>query len=233
MNKYAILFIVLGVIITFVLSFFIKGIEGISAVIGFSFKVLIYVVILAMIGLGIWFLLWYEKKINATVEVFKNIQQECTISKPDNLRNLWLSGDKEHKAVKIGKISGFSCRQNYKDKKGNYVNESCFLIKRGLLKPSVIIRCADFLHDELQGDVKIFSNSLVKHALFYYPNVVHLDFKMIDKTIFEEGSRFVNLDYIGIMSPLVKKGIGLTVRDLQEIESKTGMDMVREAKEGK
>jgi len=233
MNKYVIFFGILALVITFIYAFFSKGTAGILGVVSFFIKAIVILIIIALIGVAIYFYFFFEKKINATVEVLKNVISESILSCPDNLRDLWLSGDKEHKSVKIGRVIGYSSRQNYNVKKNCYENESIFLVSRGFLKQPAPIRCPEQYHDELQGDVKIFCNSLVKHSLYYYPNIVHLDFDVIDATIYYEGERFINLDNIGIISPLIKKAIGLGVKDLQELETKTGMEMVKELKEGK
>jgi len=217
-------------------SFIKSGQKGISTFISTLISILIWALIIGLVIFVFYFLFIYEKLINVTFEIYKNIEEEGRISKADNLNYLWLGGDTEHKAKRIGKIIGYSKRKNFKTIGSNkkmkiFQNESCFIIKVGVFK-KIIVRCPSKLHDTLQGDVFLKCASLVKHALYFYPDNVHLDFDTIDHTIYYEGERYVQIESISMLAPLVKKSIGIDYKDLIALEGKSGMDMIKDVMKG-
>jgi len=238
--------IILTLIGAFLYSYFKYGSQGISFVIGNMITILFWLLLIGVIGFILYFLFFYEKKINATEEVFKNISKESKVSCPDNLRNLYTAGDETHRSKKIGKIIGYSNRQNFKiminKKEKNYQSEDCFLIKRTgnsvfknlflFFSKPILIRVPENMRDILQGDVKINCISLVKHGLYFYPNNIHLDFQTIDHTIYYEGERYVQIESISMLAPLVKKSIGIDYKDLIALEGKSGMDMIKDVMKG-
>lgn len=215
----------------------------------------IYVVINGVISMGIWVLviglvlyvlylvIFWEKRVNALTEVQKQIVDESKISRPDNLKNIYLSGDKNHRPKYIGKIIGYSHRQNYNIKGGKYEFEDIFLVKpakKGFFAPileifrkSIIIRCPEDLHNTLHKTVEIKSISLVKHGMYYYPDTVHLNFDSIDHTIYYECERFLQLDLIGVLHPIIKRGVGLSETDIKELEPKKVLDIYGDLKDKK
>jgi len=79
-------------------------------------KYILYIVII-LLAVGLFYFLFkYEKKINPTNETMRNIIDECKINRPNKklLKNLYCGGDINHHSIKIGKILGYSRRQNFK-----------------------------------------------------------------------------------------------------------------------
>ena len=241
--------VILALIGAFLYSYFKYGSQGINFVIGNMITILFWLLLIGVILAVLYFLFFYEKKINATEEVFKNISKESKVSCPDNLRNLFTSGDETHRSKKIGRIIGYSNRQNFKimnlndkNKEKNYQSEDCFLVKRTgnsviknlflFFSKPILIRVPENMRDVLQGDVKINCISLVKHALYFYPNNIHLDFQTIDHTIYYEGERYVQIESISMLAPLVKKSIGIDYKDLIALEGKSGYEMLKDSLKG-
>ena len=206
-------------------------------------SVISYSIWLVLVGIAvaiIYFLFIWEKYIDATREIFKNISSECKVSNPLNLRNLVLAGDKEHKEVVVGPILGYSLRENFKKDKDSFQKEDCFLVRKAtrgflgmimsLFSPLLIVRSPVSMRDILQGDIHLKCVSLVSHGLYFYPNTVHLDFDMIDETIYKEGVRFIQLDFISRISPLINRSVGLRKSDLVELEGKKGLEMIQDIK---
>src|SRR3972149_1503681 len=115
-------------------NMFKSGQKGISTFISTLISILIWALIIGLVIFVFYFLFIYEKLINVTFEIYKNIEEEGRISKADNLNYLWLGGDTEHKAKRIGKIIGYSKRKNFKTIGSNkkmkiFQNESCLIIK--------------------------------------------------------------------------------------------------------
>jgi hypothetical protein len=250
-TKVVIIGIFLIIVGIFIFAYFRGGTIALVNVSSVFLKILLVLVILAIIAGIVYFLFLYEKKINARLEVYKDIVKETKINRVHNLGNLWSAGDKEHTPIKYGQIIGYSIRQNYEtyslpnqDEKSHvktyeyYFNETIFRVRRiydnplmdlvGLLFiPKLVVRCPSFLHDRLQGDVRLHCSTLVKHGNYYYPHNIHLNFKAIDKTIFNESMRFINMDIVRLAHPLIMKGMGVTKMDKQELEGVRGWDMMR------
>lgn len=246
-TKVVLIGIILVVVGIFIFAYFRGGALGLMSVTSAFMKIVLVLVILAIIAGIVYFLFLYEKKINARQEVFKDIVKETKINRVTNLGNLWSSGDKEHVPILYGRIIGYSIRQNYEtytlpdsDKKVHeyYFNETIFRVRRvydnplldliGLLFiPRIIVRCPSLLHDRLQGDVRLHCSTLVRHGNFYYPHNIHLNFSAIDKTIFNESMRYINMDVVRLAHPLIMKGMGVTKMDKQELEGVRGWDIMR------
>lgn len=241
------IFIFIGILI-FALA--TGGQRGLFSVLGVLVKFFFWALFIgAIVGIG-YFLFVYERKINARAEVYKDIVRETKINKVGNLGDLYSSGDEEHTPIKYGRILGYGARQNYdtfivEDKEGDkkqmlyYYNESIFRVRRTFDNPlvdligmlflrKVVVRCPSIMHDRLQGDVRINCITLVKHGHYYYPNTLHLNFEAVDKTIFNEGMRYINMDIIRLAHPLIMKGMGVSRFDRKELEGMRGIEMVRE-----
>lgn len=242
-KKIIVTVIIIAVIGVIIYNIYRYGIDGAVVVINGIISMLIWVAVIGAVVFGLYMLFVWEKRINAPLEVYKDITKESKISKPDNLRYLWLSGDKNHKSKYIGKIVGYSHRQNYKTVNNKYTNEDVFVVKRSfktvfgllfeLITPPIIIRVPEELHDELHQDVKVNCVSLIKQGMYYYPDVVHLDFKEIDTTIYYESERYIQLKMIEVIAPLVQKAMGIRKDDIRALEGEKGIDIVKSAKEGK
>ena len=164
-----------------------------------------WLVIIGVIGAIAYFLFFYEKKVDANYEVYNKILQEASLVSPDNLLNLYLSGDKKHKSIKIGKIVGLSIRSNYSNDDINH-EETIFKIKplysgwigfvKNFFVSPILIRCPSEAHDTLNGNVFVKCTGLVMHGYYFYPNTMHLRSDVIDNTIYYEAERFINLDLI-------------------------------------
>lgn len=226
-------------------NYFAGGALGFYIALTKSIKIILILMAIGAVFAVVYFLWFFEKKINASYEVYKDIRGECKLNKRSNMGYLWISGDIKHSPKMIGKIVGFSVRQNYdsekdKNKMSYYVNESIFTIRRtgdsiftsilGHFMNKPIIRCPQRFHDTLQGDVYINCVGLVKHGFFFYPNTVHQNWDNIDKTIYNESLRFIQLDVIRVAHNLIMKAMGVTAFDKKELEGERGIDMVKKEK---
>lgn len=242
--------IILGIIVlivggVFVFAWFRGGATGIFSIVSTVIRIIFWLAVIGAVVAIVYFLFIFQKRIDAKLEVSKDIIRETKINRVSNIKDLWTTGDSEHIPLKIGKIIGYSKRQNYAtytigektDAKEYYYDESIFRVRRrfenplldllgGLMK-KVIIRCPTVLHDRLQGDVYMHCVALVKHGHYFYPNVLHNRFDAIDKTIYNEALRYTNLDVIRLAHPLIMKGMGVTPADKKELESATGFQLIR------
>lgn len=105
--------IIIGISIVVVIFFLIilggvfLGIQGIGKILLWTLGGLIF---LGLIGLIIYviYYIWFKKhKFDATYMNKKNLIAAGKLSKPANINDLYLSGDKGHSRVRVGKIIGY------------------------------------------------------------------------------------------------------------------------------
>lgn len=250
-NKVRVLIIIsiLVVIGVFIVAFIFGGINGIFSVVSFILKWAMILGIIGLVVLVIYYLFIYVKKIDVLEEVMKNISSECDISSPYNLMFLYTTGDSGHIPVRLGLIQGFSQRFNYdvietdkvdkktKKKISVYRKESIFKVRKyydnpfkdlfaKLFSKRFFVRVPVEFHDVLQGDVYIKCVSLVKHSYYFYPDSLHLNMRLIDITLYNEGQRFNNIEVVKYSNPLTQKALGITRLDKHEIEGMTGLQQM-------
>jgi len=238
-RKKKIIIVALSVIVLIVIVylFYVGGTKGVSSLLDTLMVLSIWVLIIGVIVAIAYFLFFYEKKINATLEVYKSIRAECGINRLRNIKDLYLSGDEHYsRSILIGKIIGFSNRKNYSQTNGKFSEETVFVIKRAsngfidaiikFFSSRIVVRCSSDLHTTLHGDVIIKTTSLVRHSMYYYPSVKHLDIEAIDETLYKEGERFVQLNFISKIEPIISRAVGVTKEDMKLLEGRTGIEMV-------
>lgn len=238
-RKKKVIVVIVVIALFFIIGWFIYvgGTRGISSLLDMMMWITIWGVIIGIVFGIIYFLFFYERKINATLEVFKGIKQEAGINKLSNLKNLYLSGDEKYsRPILIGKIIGFSNRKNYAQDNDRFSEETIFVIRRAsrgfidaffkLFMGKLVVRTPRNLHTDLHGDVTIRTTSLVKHSMYFYPSVKHLDIKAIDETLYKEGERFVQLNFISKIDPIISRAVGVTKEDMRLLEGRTGYEIV-------
>lgn len=231
-TKYIIIAFVLGLLlVSFIFAGFIGGNKGIGDLMGVYFKFLFFAIAVGIVLGVFWLLFFWEKRIDAPYEVSRDITAETKENRPSSLKKLYVRGDKKHPPKCYGKIVGWSSRQNMKkyDEEDNkyYTRESIFLVEPSFFR-RIIVRCPEEKHDSLHGDIYIDDVGLVKHKYFYYPSSLHTDFSTIDTTQWEEAKRWVFLDMPSLFHALLKRGSGIMQKDEKSIESKTGIEVIKE-----
>jgi len=231
----------------------------VGGVIYFFNSLVRYIVYIAFVGLIVfvaYMILVYEFKYDVVNETRKDYMEECRISyKRGNMDSLWLSGDKEHKSIKLGKIIGYTHHSTFKqvpmtfnkqlenrnqlrksekisdvdvDKNIHWLEEDVFLVRKGIKR--FLVRCPSYLHTELHNDVTIYCVGLIKRSYYFYPNTIDFDFDIIDKTIYAEGLIRANLRFIGNLVPVLEKASGLSKQDKDEVKGQSIMEKYAEKK---
>lgn len=228
--------IVVGILIILVYAGFKGGTGGVKNIISLFFNILFFVIVVGLFVFALYMLFIWKKYVDAQYEVFKDVCEEGKVNNPTNLGDLWVNGDKAHAPHKYGNIVGWTSRQNFqtlpdpndkKNEKKIYSKESIFLVKINLFK-RIVIRCPEELHDELQGDVHIKATGLVKHRTYFYPDNQHLNFDVIDNTLWHEAERWTFQDIPSLFHPQLKKAIGILVKDEKAVEPKTGAEEIKD-----
>lgn len=106
----------IGILIAIVIIMFILilgtiffGIRSIGRIVIFLLGFLLILSIIGIVFWAIWYLFIKKQKFDATYQNKKRLVQAGKISKPDSVHDLYLSGDRGHSRVRIGRIVGY-CR---------------------------------------------------------------------------------------------------------------------------
>lgn len=111
--------ILVVIVFIIILSTIFFGIRSIGKVLIFLIGALLVLAIIGIVVWTIWYLFIKKHKYDATYQNKKRLIEGAKISAPDNLSDLYLSGDKGHTRARIGKIIGW-CRIKVMRKNINY-----------------------------------------------------------------------------------------------------------------
>jgi len=218
-------------------------------------KILIFIIgfalVLSIIGIvfwAVWYLFIKKQKFDATYQNKKRLISAGRISKPESVNDLYLSGDRGHSRVKIGKIIGY-CRikvmrkiidydketgepiyivrdkKKYEKHKLEEEEQDVFIVERGgfiskLFGEPMVIRVRPDEHDQLVGDVSLNGFSLTPISEYYYLHQDYLDVRKTDYSILKEGERTISHEMMKDFKEITDKAIGLDSEHKKQIEGK-------------
>ncbi|GAG42647.1 unnamed protein product, partial [marine sediment metagenome] len=168
----------------------------------------------------------------------------------------YLSGDKTHSRVNIGKISGYCrmqvlTRTNKYDKNNQPLMENnpegvptpvydigkeeqdVFIVNKGLFSDPMVIRVSPKDHDELIGDVTLNGFSLLPQSEYFFLNSDYLDVRKIDFAILKEAERGIMFESLRDMKSIVDKAVGLDAVHKKDIEKKNLVEIPEQVSTGK
>jgi len=206
--------------------------------------------VLAAIAYAVWWLFFKKHKFDATYMNAKSLKRAGRMSKPDNIKDLYLSGDKAHSRVRIGRIIGYCRIQIMKkigvlDEEGKQVYEQdpndqnnkiektmlakeeqdIFIIEKkgfpmNIFEEETIVRVRPEDHDDLVGDVTLKGFSLLQISEYFFLNNDYLDVRQIDFSILKEAQRGIFFEHLKDSKEILDKAIGLDSQHKKEIENK-------------
>lgn len=220
-NATVVVFAIILVVILVILGYFLGGVRGIANILNFLKWAVIVVVIVGLTVWGVWYLFIRKERDDRVALNVKNIIKQSQLTKPDTIQDLYLSGDKEHPQVRLGKIVGYSRVKNMKQEE-----EDVFVFKKrgfpfAMFEESKAIRVTPEQHSEMIGDIIIQGISLVSHGGFLYVNTDHLDIAKIDSTIKAEVIRRFTLDVLSDIKIISDLGIGINSEHQRHLEQKS------------
>lgn len=250
-QKRGVMALVVIVVIAFIiiLSTVFFGIRSVGKILIF---VLGFILVLSIVGIvfwAIWYLFIRKPKFDATYQNKKRLIEAGKISKPTSVNDLYLSGDRGHSRVKLGKIVGY-CRIKVMKKMIEYdreTGEPLFIEKGGkkyekstileeeqdvfiiesagfpwkyFMDPKVI-RVKPDEHDQIVGDVTLNGFSLVPISEYYYLHDDYLDVRKIDFNILKEAERSIYFESLKDTKEIIDKAIGLDSGHKKDIENKS------------
>jgi hypothetical protein len=150
----------------------------------------------------------------------KKIIETARLIKPKILKNLRLSGDRNHQGVRLGKIIGYT---NDFDIDGNLID--VFAFKRfsipflSLFEEAKAIYVYPHDRSQLSGDVTIYTLSLKQIGSLFFPIHYTWEDKM-DKKIKEDVYRTFNFVLMSDIKEISDESRGLHARHQEELERK-------------
>jgi hypothetical protein len=201
--------------------------------------------------LGIIFAIMYvgykiffaKTEVNLVANDRKDIVEAGTLCKPPLLRDLYLTGDKEHGESRLGRVIGYCQIQNYEDaEEGLPIAEDCIIFKKyrfpiSWFEDPKVLRCYPEEHSQLIGDIRVFAVSPILKYGYYFPNSAFLNVRRIDQSIIKEAWRGQIHETLKDLVAITKRASGLDseqqkqldYRKLLKIPTSTGESESRES----
>lgn len=249
-NRRGITILIIIVIVAFILIlgtvFF--GIRSVGKILIFLVGLALVLSIIGLVFWAVWYLFIKKQKFDATYQNKKRLISAGKISKPQSVNDLYLSGDRGHSRVRIGKIVGY-CRVKVMKRIVDYDKETgepkmierdgkkyekstileeeqdIFVVERGglisrLFGEPMVIRVRPDEHDQLVGDVTLEGFSLTPISEYYYLHQDYLDVRKTDYSILKEGERTISHEMMKDFKEITDKAIGLDSGHKKDIEKK-------------
>ena len=247
--------IIIGIIflLIIIIVIFVFGVRGIFKVIGTIGVVILFLGLIFSIAWLFWAVFLKKYRYDVTYVNKHKLIQAGKMSRQGSLMgNLYLSGDKTHSRVNIGKIIGYCrmqvlTRTNKYDKNNQQIMEldkdkvpkpaydigkeeqDVFIVgKSGLLSifsDPLVIRVSPKDHDELIGDVTLNGFSLLPQSEYFFLNSDYLDVRKIDFAILKEAERGIMFESLRDMKSIVDKAVGLDAVHKKDIEKKNLVEL--------
>ena len=249
-NRRGITILIIIVIVAFllILGTVFFGIRSVGRIIIFIVGLLLVLSIIGIVFWAVWYLFIKKQKFDATYQNKKRLISAGRISKPESVNDIYLSGDRGHSRVRIGKIVGY-CRIKVMKKIIDYDQETgepqykivdgkkyekhtlveeeqdVFIVERGgliskLFGEPMVIRVRPDEHDQLVGDVSLNGFSLTPISEYYYLHQDYLDVRKTDYSILKEGERTISHEMMKDFKEITDKAIGLDSDHKKQIENK-------------
>ncbi len=183
----------------------------------------------------IYYIFFKEHKIDITYVNKQKLIDSATVSKPQHVNDLYLTGDKFHQSVRLGTIIGWCRIRIFKpvlsDKKGKdrikeeITEEDVFVFKQSpfpfsLIEDPKVLRVHPDQHSDLIGDVHIKGFSTMKLSEYYYVNNDVLDIGKIDYNILQEAKRGMMFLTLSEMKQIMDEAIGINPKHQKEMQGR-------------
>jgi len=213
--------IVVIVIALGVIAYFVAGAKGVAGIMNFMKWALIGVFIIGLAVWGVWYLFIRKVRDDRVALNSQKIIEQSKLTKPAMLNDLYISGDKEHPQIRLGKIIGYTRVKNILDEESDV-----FVFKKGgfpfsMFEEGKAIRVNPDRHSDMIGDVVIEGISLVAHGGFYFVNDEHLDTERIDRTIKTEVIRQYTMDVLRDVKIISDMAVGINPDQTKMLEGKS------------
>jgi hypothetical protein len=213
--------IIVIVIALAVIAYFVAGARGVAGILNFMKWGLVGVFVIGLAVWAAWYLFIRKVRDDRVALNSQRIIEQSKLTKPDMLGDLYLSGDKEHPQIRLGKIMGYTRIKNVQNQE-----EDVFVFKKAgfpfsMFEEGKPIRVNPDRHSDMIGDIVVEGISLVSHGGFYYINDDHLDIERIDRTIKTEVIRQYTMDVLRDVKIISDMAVGINPEQTKYIEGKS------------
>lgn len=154
-NRSVIVVIVIVVIVLGIIAYFVAGTKGIAGIFNFLKWSLVAVLIIGIAVWAVWYLFVRKIRDDRVALNAQKIVEQAKLTKPEFLNDLYLSGDKEHPEIRLGKIMGYTRIKNILGEE-----EDVFCFKKtgfplNMFEEAKAIRVNPDYHSKMIGNVII------------------------------------------------------------------------------
>lgn len=216
-GKWWIVLIIIVVVI--IIVFLVFGLKGFGQFLSASFWAIIVGVILLVIGFAIYAVFFQKKKIDLVAVQAKKLRMSAHLCKPKSMNKVYLSGDRLHETIRLGKITGFCKVLNYDNVEENVITFRKLPFPLSLFEEEKIIRVDAKDMTSPVGDVYLYGLSLIRISEYNYLHKDMLNVTRIDYTILQEAKRGVLFLTLSDMKEIVDKAVDLDSRHQKELQA--------------
>lgn len=250
-KNFTIVIIITLVVFVLVAITLIFGVRSLGDILLWFIGSLFVLSIFGLIVYAVYWLFIKKHKFDATAVNKANLIKSAKISKPEILRDLYLSGDRQHSRVRVGRIIGYCRIQTTKkiidyDTTGQPImiphpnnpnkkierftltteEQDVFVVQKSgfplnMIEEPMVVRVKPTDHDELVGDVTLNGFSIIPVSEYFYLNNQYLDVRSIDHSILLEANRSVFHEHLKDYKALLDTAAGLDSKHKKDIESKS------------
>lgn len=215
-GTWIILLIIVFVIL--VIVFLVIGAKGFAQFLSAAFWAVIVGCFLMMFGFLMYYLFFKKKKVDLVAVQAKKMKISAHMCKPASINNVYLSGDRMHENVKIGKVLGFCKVLNYEGIEENIVTFKRLPFPFSLFEDEKVVRIDPQDMTAPVGDVYLFGLSLIKISEYFYLHKDMLNIKRVDYTILQEAKRGMTFLALSDMKEIVDKAVDLDSSHRKDLE---------------
>jgi len=220
MKKSWIIYVIGIIAILTLIAYFWMGTRGITSLLHTLKVWIIWMIVIGLAVYGVWYFFIRKEKDDRVHLNAKKVIESALQYKTPFLRDLYLSGDKNHPQVRLGKIHGYTRIINAKGEQ-----EDVFVFKHNsfplsLFEEHKALRVNPDKHTSLIGDVIVEAISVMKYGGFYYINQDIADLQKIDQTIISEVKRTLMFDMLSDWKNVVDDALAISPEHQKELEKK-------------
>ncbi len=218
--KKVVIYILVAVVILSLVAYFLMGATAMGTLLKALKNLVIWVIVIGIAFYAVWYFFIRKPKDDRVHLNAQRVIQSAQAFRTPFLRDLFISGDKNHPQVRMGKILGYTRIINVKGE-----NEDVFVYKRSgfpmnLFEEFKAIRVRPEKHTKLIGDVIIEAISVMKYGGFLYINQDVADLQRIDQTIISEVKRTLMFDMLSDWKNVVDDAIAISPEHQKALEKK-------------
>lgn len=228
------------VVVTIIILYFVVGVNGMLGLVFGFFKMALVAVFIGIVVYLVYTLFFKPQKIDVSFFNKEKLVKSAKLSKPRLVRDLYLSGDRMHPGVKLGRITGYARIQILEGQKGEdaskgfksakVAEQDVFTFKKSrfplsLFEEDKVLRVSPEAHSQLLGDVILDAISIIKLSEYFYLNDKMLQLGAIDYTIGQEALRSNNFLIISELGEITMAALGANPQFQKQMQAQNTIQL--------